>query len=112
MRHIHHYDVPAARSGEIIERLSVVLRDDRFAGSKDWRESGLVGRAEWLIASYEHAKEYYALLEDNAERDEALMHQAMAALEASYVAIAGMAGTDWVPDQTCAAITSLKERLK
>ena len=76
MKHIHHYDVPAARSGEIIERLSVVLRDDRFAGSKDWRESGLVGRAEWLIASYEDAKEYYALLGDNAERDEELMQRA------------------------------------
>ena len=107
MKHIHHY-VPADRSGEI-ERLSVVLRDDRFAGSKDWRESGLVGRAEWLIASYEDAKEYYALLDDNAERDEELMQRAMDAL-------VGLVDTfDWHDERTDAAravTASLKERLK
>ena len=40
-----------------LERLRCLLHDNRYAGSKDWRESDLFGRVEWLITMYESAKD-------------------------------------------------------
>ena len=40
-----------------LERLRCLLHDSLYAGSKDWRESNLAGRIEWLITMYESAKD-------------------------------------------------------
>lgn len=44
-----------------LNRLQDLLPTSLFADSKDWSESDIVGRVEWLLAMYEGVK---------AERDE------------------------------------------
>ena len=50
-----------------MEALSELLNDARYAHSKDWAQSDIVGRVEWLIASYESAKKEIARLVDETE---------------------------------------------
>ena len=46
---------------QTLKKLEALLPDHLYAGSKDYRQSDLAGRVEWLITMYEGVK---------AERDE------------------------------------------
>ena len=40
----------------VLQKLIELFNDEEFAGSKDWRDSSIVGRAQWLIEMYKDAK--------------------------------------------------------
>jgi hypothetical protein len=40
-----------------LEKIRKLLTDDKFPGSKDWAQSDLAGRVEWLLEMYDCAKQ-------------------------------------------------------
>lgn len=57
---------PAWDAMTTVDRLEDLLPTSRFEGSKDWVQSDLVGRVEWLLAMYESVKADRDALVDQA----------------------------------------------
>jgi len=52
-----------------LEKIRELLTDDKFPGSKDWQQSDLVGRVEWLLIMYACTKQEIVRLEDQISKE-------------------------------------------
>lgn len=61
-----------SNNDDMVMELCKLLSDGLFPGSKDWTQSGLIGRVEWLLSMYDSKKEECEMLwtwmEDTSER--------------------------------------------